>query len=140
MVDFRRKRNRLQKPAYVGRKWYFVTLCTGGRRPIFENTQLVGCLLCELEKACTRHGFSLYAYCFMPDHVHVELAGAGDHSILAEMLRAFKGCSSTRARALNIRGLWQKGFYDHVLRPGENETPWLGTYSVILSEKAWRRT
>lgn len=121
MVDFRRKRNRLEAPAYVGRRWYFVTICTAGRRTIFQDPELVGRLLGELEKTCARHLFLVYAYCFMPDHLHVELVATDDQSNLPMMLRDFKGHAAAQARLMGVRGLWQKGYYDHVLRPGANE-------------------
>ena len=121
MPEFRRKPNRLGAPAYVGRRWYFVTICAGGRRPVFQDAELVSTLLTELEQTCAQHTFSLYAYCFMPDHVHLELVGTDDQSTLPEMLREFKGHVAARARLMGVRGVRQKGYYDHVVRPGENE-------------------
>ena len=121
MPEFRRKPNRLGAPAYVGRRWYFVTICAGGRRPVFQDAELVSTLLTELEQTCAEHTFSLYAYCFMPDHVHLELVGTDDQSNLPEMLREFKGHVAARARLMGVRGVRQKGYYDHVVRPGENK-------------------
>jgi putative transposase len=121
MPEFRRNPNRLGAPAYVGRGLYFVTICTRGRRPVFQDPELVSTLLTELDQTCAQQNFSLYAYCFMPDHVRLELVGTDDQSNLPEMLREFKGHAAARARLTGVRGVWQKGYYDHVLRPGENE-------------------
>lgn len=82
---------------------------------------MVEVALWALRNASTAKGFDVYAYCFMPDHLHMELVGLSDRSDVAAMLRAFKGSTTARARALGVRNLWQKGFYDHVLRPGERE-------------------
>jgi putative transposase len=76
-----------------------------------------------LEGVCLRHSFNVYAYCFMPDHVHLELVGEGERSRLAGLMRDFKGRCTPFARRLGIPILWQKGYFDHVLRPGERENP-----------------
>ena len=55
----------------------------------------------------------------MPDHIHLLLVGLSDRSDLTAMVRSFKGKSAARARAQGFRNLWQKRFYDHVLRPGQ---------------------
>ena len=56
----------------------------------------------------------------MPDHVHIELYGTADSSDLAQMVRVFKGKAVPVARDLGITDLWQKSYFDHVLRPGES--------------------
>jgi len=55
----------------------------------------------------------------MPDHIHLVVLGTSDHSNLIALLRDFKGTSTARARVQGFVALWQKGFYDHVLRCGE---------------------
>lgn len=82
---------------------------------------MVDVVLETLREACAANSFNVYAYCFMPDHLHLELAGQTEQADLASMMRAFKGLAATRARGRGVRNLWQKGFYDHILRPGENE-------------------
>jgi len=42
------------------------------------------------------------------------------------MVRAFKGAAATVARKSGVSNLWQKGYYDHVLRSGKS-----------LDEAAW---
>ncbi len=54
----------------------------------------------------------------MPDHLHLVLVGAHDSANLPQMIRAFKGAAAARARARGLLSLWQKGFYDHVIRAG----------------------
>jgi REP-associated tyrosine transposase len=121
VVEFRRKPNRLTKEWYTGRNWYFVTVCTAGRAHHFAEQRVVQVVLQALREASRANLFGVYSYCFMPEHLHLELAGQSDHAQLAAMMRAFKGLASARAREGGIRNLWQKGFYDHVLRPRENE-------------------
>jgi len=121
MPDFRRKPIRLKPSAYIGQGWYFITVCTFKRRPLFSNARMVVGALEELRRACVCHSFDLYAYCFMPDHVHLELVGQAEQSGLTELLRDFKGRCTPLARRLGIAMLWRKGYFDHVLGPGERE-------------------
>jgi REP element-mobilizing transposase RayT len=43
-----------------------------------------------------------------------------DTSDLAKAVRAFKGASAAHVRPLGIRNLWQRDYYDHILRSGES--------------------
>ena len=121
MPNFRRKRIRLPRAAYRGRRWYFVTLCAANRRNWFVREELVNTLLRVLRETCQTHGFNVFAYCFMPDHLHLELEAISDHSDLISMLAAFKGLTAAEARKQGLRNLWQKSFYEHIFRSGERE-------------------
>jgi putative transposase len=120
MKKFTRKRNRLPETSYVGRNWYFITACTGLRKSRFRDHVLVNLVLDSLRHSCLSRGFKVYAYCFMPDHVHLELVAELEVSNVPELMRDVKGKSTGEARRFGVRGLWQKGYYDHVLREGEN--------------------
>ncbi len=105
----------------MARNWYFVTVCTRERRPHFHDGDLVDRLLRILRNASSSQGFDVYAYCFMPDHLHLELAGFSRWCELSVLMREFKGKAARQVRETGLRGLWQKGYYDHVLREGEDE-------------------
>src|SRR5713226_8480824 len=126
MAEFRRKPNRLTAKSYRGQRAYFLTLCAQDRKRVFQNQTLVHTLLALLEKTCAAHSFLAYAYCFMPDHLHLILVGEGVSSELMPMVRAFKGAAAAVARESGVSSLWQKGYYDHVLRSGKS-----------LEEAAW---
>ncbi len=121
MPYFHRKCNRLARRAYQGQQWYFITICTHERRNLFCEAGLVNLLLQVLREKCSSRSFGVYAYCFMPDHLHLQLAGLSKESDLIALIRDFKGGSSARARRLGLSNVWQKSFYDHVMRPGEQE-------------------
>jgi hypothetical protein len=36
------------------------------------------------------------------------------------VIRAFKGAATAVARRFGVSNLWQKGFYDHIVRAGDN--------------------
>jgi putative transposase len=120
MPELRRKPIRLEAPYYCGYRSYFVTVCTKNRRKLFDCSPVVESLLSILREQTIRFQFSLYAYCFMPDHGHFLLKGKSPDAELSEMIRAFKGCSTAVLRRFKIRDAWQKGYYEHILRTGED--------------------
>jgi putative transposase len=117
---FLRKRNRLGPDAYVGPQAYFVTLGTFRRAKSFIDSTLVVLLVDLLRESCSVASFEVYAYCFMPDHLHLVLLGINESSALSPLVRTFKGKASAAARSIGVRELWQKGFFDHMLRNGES--------------------
>jgi putative transposase len=117
---FIRKRNRLPRSRYVGQNWYFITACTEEHRPLLSRGQLVEMLLDILQVKCCSCSFNVYAYCFMPDHLHLELVGLSDASDMIELLRDFKGVATAQARDIGIRNLWEKSSHDHILRDDDN--------------------
>ena len=72
-----------------------------------------------LTRSCTRYGFSLHAYCFMPDHLHLVVCGQ-DNSPLAAFVHHFKQLSGHRYKQEHDAQLWQISYYDHVLRGDED--------------------
>ena len=119
MPEFRRKTNRLPRSSYHGRRLYFLTICTHNRERVFTNSRFVDATLSLLRDECRSHCFGVYAYCFMPDHVHLVLVGEKGAAELPMLVRAFKGAVAAVGRAKGVPKLWQKGFYDHVIRSGE---------------------
>jgi len=120
MAEFRRKRNRLGARAYEGRGAYFLTICTEGRKKLLGDSELVDRLLGVLRKKCAVCFFDVYAYCFMPDHLHLVVIGESDSASLPRFMQAFKSLAARETARLGIAKPWQKGFYDHVLVDGES--------------------
>ncbi len=85
-----------------------------------------------LRQACEKEGFTLAAYCFMPDHAHL-LVQTETESDLVRLIHRFKQETGwwfrTRGEAGGLKAsptspgarprLWQKSYYDHVLRRDE---------------------
>ena len=120
MPDFHRRPNRLGPESYQGRHSYFLTLCTNERRKILANALLVETLVAVLRNACESLFFNVNAYCFMPDHLHLVVFGVSDGASLTSFMQAFKSLAARETRKSGIGKLWQKGFYDHILRDGES--------------------
>ncbi len=116
-----RKSIRLRDFDYASFRPYFVTVCAHDRRPLFADPQTGSMLLdCVLEGARVT-GFRVLAVCIMPDHWHALVMPFGNDSTLGDMVRAAKGVATAKLRAFGISGkVWQRQFYDHVVRAEEN--------------------
>ena len=56
----------------------------------------------------------------MADHAHLLIEGLSEASDLAEFAKRFKQCSSYRWKAETGYGLWQRGYFERVLRDDED--------------------
>jgi putative transposase len=115
------KQIRLPSEAYKEGTTFSVTIVTANRQPFFENDGIVAMCLRHLRSAAERHAGEVYAYCFMPDHLHL-LANVPAGNSLIEFVRHFKQLSSYEFRnrqGYGEQGLWQRRFYDHALRTDE---------------------
>ena len=116
---WRRKRNRLDRDVYRSPGVFAVTVSTWGRQEVFADAVEVQHCYATLSRAASTGGFRLLAYCFMPDHLHLLVQGS-EESDLAELMKKFKQASSFEHKQRTGRPLWQRSYYDHVLR-GEKE-------------------
>lgn len=115
-TQFERKKNRLELEDYFGRRRFFITTCCRGRREIFRRVETAGTIIENLREYSNRYGFGVHAYCVMPDHVHFLAEGLSEASELIRFVKTFKQGTGYACRK-NARGpLWEKSFYDHVLR------------------------
>jgi REP element-mobilizing transposase RayT len=67
----------------------------------------------QLETSSSRRGFQLVAYCLMPNHLHI-LTSGGESSNLVRFMQHFKQATGHR-----WPGLWQRSYYEHVVRSEE---------------------
>lgn len=111
---------RLPKQNYIGRRAYFLTLCTCDRIPYFRPRRIAHWLLESLQETVTRQSFTLYAYCLMPDHLHLLLQGVSTSSDLLAFVRTFKHKTTFHFRTKTGKTLWQTSFFDHILRTAED--------------------
>jgi len=56
----------------------------------------------------------------MPDHVHLVLEGLSDSSDLPRFVRDWKQRTALDYRKTTGKDLWQRGYFDHVLRADED--------------------
>jgi REP element-mobilizing transposase RayT len=115
-MNFRRKNIRLHPTRYRGRTWFFITICCESRRPVFSNGRHAERLIASLKKVAEKSRFNVHAFCVMPDHFHALVEGFAPESDLLAFVRSFKQASSREYSKDYGTTLWQKKFYDHILR------------------------
>ncbi|HUV86040.1 MAG TPA: transposase [bacterium] len=115
----RRVATRLAGFEYRGPFRYFITLTAYKEKPFFADEATVKETIRALSETAGRYGFDVLCYCFMPEHAHLLLEG-GPTSDLREFVRLFKQKSSYRHKRSAGDPLWQRGYYDRVLREDED--------------------
>jgi putative transposase len=115
-MPFHHKNIRLSQTDYIGQHWFFLTLCCADRRKRFTSPQIYNDFLNVLRPAATRYLFAIHAYCLVPDHVHLLAEGLQPQSDALQFMRALKRNTSTQFQKKTGETLWQKKFYDHILR------------------------
>jgi REP element-mobilizing transposase RayT len=128
-----RKQQRLAGYDYASAGFYFVTVCIQNRLPLLGrivsgrmDRSPAGDLVARCwEEAGERYpGVGIDTLMVMPDHCHAIVSLAGDGASLSDVIHHVKA-RSTAQYALRVRDsgwapfpstLWQKGFYDHVIR------------------------
>lgn len=109
----RRSSPRLPCFEYQGSYAYHLVLRTRASLPRFDDGRLVAFCLERLAASASRFGFDVLAYCFMPTHVHLLVIGR-QNAPLVRFVQHFK-----QATGHESPGLWQRSYYDHILRSEE---------------------
>jgi putative transposase len=114
----RRRSPRLPPDAYFGTLAAHLTFVTNQRRSVFVNDDNVNATLSCLEDARAKHLATIYAYCFMPDHLHL-LIQIPDPKSLQKFARLFKQLSGYLLKKADGLPVWQVSYYDRILRREE---------------------
>ncbi|MFH1395246.1 MAG: transposase [Candidatus Omnitrophota bacterium] len=135
-----RKLNRLKKYDYSLAGYYYVTLCTHGRREIFGGIENYEMKINQYGKIVERVWLQIPEHCsnvelgefiVMPNHIHGIMiinnpVGTG-HALssnkntknnnLSVIIGSFKSAASKQINQLNNMSFkWQRSFYDHIIR------------------------
>ena len=93
-----------------------ITICTHNRMDLFKHHEFGNYCVRLLKKLCDECSFRIFAYCFMPDHIHLLIQGDGTISII-NLIQRFKSISTLNSRRFGFLGrIYQPRFYDHFLR------------------------
>ncbi|MEJ2430336.1 MAG: transposase [Deltaproteobacteria bacterium] len=113
-----RKRIRLPLSVYSQRNAFFITLTTHSKYPWFAlHPRLCDMPIQILVELQSVRGSTIYAWCIMPDHIHLLL----QDTQLVDFVRIFKGRMTPKARKIKpAKRLWQRSFFDHALRKEES--------------------
>jgi putative transposase len=96
---------------------YFVTTVTHERHPIFAEDKICRVLLITVEYFKLILDYKVYAYCIMPDHLHLIIHPIGKYD-LSYIMQMIKGSFARKFNKMNnFNGqVWQKRFYDEGIR------------------------
>lgn len=152
----RRKPNRLPNYDYSQAGYYFITLCTKDKQPLFWQPSVgadiirppqgvplssIGRVVDEAIRAIPAHypNVALDKFVVMPNHIHLILVLGADADgrpqvapTVSRVMKQFKGAVSKRAGI----PLWQKSFHDHVIR-GEADYRRIWNY-IDANPRKWR--
>jgi putative transposase len=107
---------RLRSFDYRGLHRYFLTILTFARAQVFTSHSAVETSLVQLMRTADVEQFSIIAYCFMPDHVHLVVEGTQEASDFQQFVRLFKQRSAFHWKRSTGRILWHRGYHERVLR------------------------
>ena len=113
------KPRRLQDFSYIGYYRYFITIRSHAFKHHFVNGKAVRKLIDILKNAAVQEGFSVWAYCFMPDHLHLLIEGKNSSADMKTFVRSFKQKTAYWFKSTYGAQLWGVNYYEHVLRNDE---------------------
>lgn len=101
---------------------YFITICTADKRPYFQDYKIAESIVTQIAFRRDKEEIRLFCYCIMPAHVHLLLSLTKVYQkSLINWVSAFKRYSTKNANESHgVSRLWQKNFYDHVIRKEES--------------------
>jgi REP element-mobilizing transposase RayT len=99
---------------------YFVTLCTYCRRAILADSAVHIAFQEFTKRGFTERNIAVGRYVIMPDHIHLFVCGPDDF-VLGRWIGSLKQrLAKAIKRKPDAHSIWQRGFFDHVLRNDES--------------------
>jgi REP element-mobilizing transposase RayT len=106
---------------------YYVTTCVRNRKAVLAKDEVARILVDEWCAAHARHGWAVGRYIITPDYVHFFCRAESRAKRLSEFIGFWKSYTSRGIQALKqprsapaATTLWQREFFDHVLRSSES--------------------
>jgi putative transposase len=116
----RRDSLRLREFDYSAPRAYFVTICAKQGRALLSDEKVAISVIDSLREQKLNRGYKVYAWCLMPDHLHLLLNPADSGVVISEFVQAFKSQTGFRYKRQYGQPLWQRSFYDHIVRMSED--------------------
>lgn len=112
----------MDAPVYQGSGYaVHVIMGTYLGRAVFEHDARFGeTVIRTLRESTVERGVQLYCYCLMPDHLHFVAAVQPGGSDIATFVSFFKAQITRATKGRGLARLWQRSFYDHVIRKSED--------------------
>ena len=116
--NYRRKRTRLTDRELYRQdgRVFIVTICTADRRAVFLDVDFGLECVRILERLRAERGNPVFAYCLMPDHVHL-VVGVHEGSPLPRFVQSWKSiCVAAWKARGGRRSFWQRGYHERAMR------------------------
>ena len=97
-----------------------VTVAVKARRPVFVKAELATAALDTLRHLADEHDVPVYAYCIMPDHVHMVLSPSNTCDIITFVGRFKNLVLRTTWTHEEMGSFWQRSFWDHFVRDDQD--------------------
>lgn len=94
-------------------------MCTLDRAEYFTDSQVVSVIVDHFLQTAREKDIAIVAYCVMPDHLHLLVDGENDSSEMEPFVSLAKQRAGYWFSRSHGKKLWQKGYYEHVLRDEE---------------------
>ncbi|MCK4597910.1 transposase [bacterium] len=95
---------------------YHVNIRSKDKKRIFRSSSINEKVVEVLKSSVDLYGYHLLSYCLMPDHLHILVQAGESPKNLESFVRGFKSYNSKLAK----QHLWQRGFYERILRKEES--------------------
>ncbi|MFQ5862543.1 MAG: transposase [Candidatus Brocadiales bacterium] len=116
----KRKKIRLESTLYRGPIVFALTMCFY-RGVDAVKGELADTIIERLLYLQGRYKATIYAYCLLPDHMHILLGLRDSNHNVLDFVKHFKNAVSYKLKGeCTQKQLWQDRFYDHVLRRNED--------------------
>jgi putative transposase len=97
-----------------------ITVATKERLRVFESRDVVTAAIKVLKDRARVHQVRVFAYCFMPDHLHLLISPSEACDVIT-FVGQVKNLIQREAWRFGVQGtIWQKRFWDHFLRQEED--------------------
>jgi REP-associated tyrosine transposase len=99
---------------------FFVTFCSHRRRNLLATNSVNTAFLEFAARAHSVHNIAVGRYVIMPDHVHLFVRGPDDFKLGRWVGTLKQHLSKAIPMTQPSSPIWQRGFFDHVLRSHES--------------------
>ena len=107
------------KRVYVADAIYFVTAVTKNRQTLFKNQASISLLRQTIREVKALYPFEMRGYGFLPDHFHLLFHAEAETAVTKILHSIERNFTTNYKKARHISesiSLWQKRFWDHVIR------------------------
>jgi putative transposase len=119
MTDYPKLPPRLAR-IYGNNPLLFVTFCSHQRRKFLAGNFVTAAFLEFATSAYAVHNIAVGRYVIMPDHLHLFVCGPDDFELGRWIGMLKQRLGKAVAPTKSSRLIWQRGFFDHVLRSNES--------------------